>query len=99
MCCVRLESFSISSISEAAVEKKSSTIGRKNESKIYLLKDIELVILKSPNILNLSVQHFNFARSLNFIIFPNALVIGTALYIGADVGLLEVNSQSFLLSF
>lgn len=98
MCCVRLESFSISSISEAAVEK-SSTIGRKNESKIYLLKDIELVILKSPNILNLSVQHFNFARSLNFIIFPNALVIGTALYIGADVGLLEVNSQSFLLSF
>lgn len=99
MCCVRLESFSISSISEAAVEK-SSTIGRKNESKIYLLKDIELVILKrNPNILNLSVQHFNFAHSLNFIIFPNALVIGIALYIGADVGLLEVNSQSFLLSF
>lgn len=99
MCCVRLESFSISSISEAAVEK-SSTIGRKNESKIYLLKDIELVILKrNPNILNLLVQHFNFAHSLNFIIFPNALVIGIALYIGADVGLLEVNSQSFLLSF
>lgn len=39
MCCVRLDSFSIFSISEASVEKKSPTVGRKKESKVYLLKD------------------------------------------------------------